>query len=434
MTIRTVDEAEATTPPPLRNQRAFTLFWSAETISNTGTAVGAVALPLVAVVFLDASPLAIGLLEAAVWTPWLLFGLIAGVVVDRSNQRLLMIGCDALAAAAFALVPLTALLHALTVPLLIGVAFVAGAVNVFSQATRQTYPPVIVHDDQLPAANSTLEASESVTDFVGAPLAGLLTHLLGTVAGVAVNAASFLVSAALLLAGPRVERPAQQTEAQARVPLARQVAVGLRLVMRDPWLRGSATAAAVANFSITGIGTLQALLLVRTVGLPPGWFGPLLMGEGLGGFLGALFVTRMAARFGSCRTLVLLSIAGPVLGATLVLTHLGWALAFFVLGSFFFTAAIVGGNVLYAIFRQRYIPTHLLGRTTSAIRVISYSAAPLGALAAGVLSSAVGVRIALLVLFAVTLVRGLMFLRPPWSNLRDLPEVPAAGSELLSSR
>lgn len=343
----------------LRHDRSFRLFWMAETISGAGTAIGAVALPLVAVVFLHAPPLTIGFLEAALWAPWLFVGLLAGVVVDRSNQRELMMACDAIAALGYGAVAVIAYLHLLNMPLLIAVSFVAGTVNVFSQATRQTYPPTIVSDDNLSVANSSLEASDSVTGFAGAPAAGILTHFAGTLAGVGVNALTFFVSAFLLLISPPSERPFASGEAKEneRVGLRAQVTTGIRLVLDDVWLRGSATASAVANFAITGVGTLQALFLVRAVGLPPGWFGPMLMGEGVGGFLGAVCANRLAGLLGTCRALVVCALIGPIFGCLVVFTQLGPSLAFFLVGSMLSTGAIVAGNVLFRSFVSGIYPS-----------------------------------------------------------------------------
>jgi len=218
------------------------------------------------------------------------------------------------------------------------------------------------------------------------------------------------------------------TRSTARGPLAAallaDIRIGLRHVLADPWLRGSATAAAAANFAITGVGTLQALLLVRVVGLPAAWFGPVLVAEGVGGLLGALWVLRLASRLGTCRTLVVLGVGGPLLGSLIVFTGPGWSLAYFVVGAALSTAAVVGGNVVWAVFRQRYIPAALLGRVSAAIRVIAYAAAPLGALLAGVLATWIGVRGAIGVLFACGLVRGLLFLRRPWRTTRELPSSP----------
>lgn len=422
-TSASAEPQAATTPGRLREHRGFRLFWSAETLSNTGTAIGAVALPLAAVVVLHAGPLATGALEAAIWAPWLAVGLLAGAIVDRADQRRLMIGCDLLAALVFALVPLAALLGVLSMALLVVVAFAAGVLNVFSQAARQTYPPLLVDDAQLEAANTWLQASESVSDLAGAPLAGVVTHLLGAVGGIALNATSFLASALLLVRSPPGRRTATAQAAPGALvgSLVADVRAGLGYVWADPWLRGSATAAAVANFALTGVGALQVLLLIRVVALPPAWFGPLLVVEGVGGLLGALSATRLAHRFGTCRTLVVLAISGPMLGSLVVLTRLGWSLGFFVVGAMSSTAAIVAGNVVWAIFRQRYIPAPLLGRASAAIRVIAYAAAPLGALLAGALATQIGIRAAITVLFTCALVRGLLFLRQPWRSARDLP-------------
>lgn len=419
----------------LRHDRSFRLFWMAETISGAGTAIGAVALPLVAVVFLHAPPLTIGFLEAALWAPWLFVGLLAGVVVDRSNQRELMMACDAIAALGYGAVAVIAYLHLLNMPLLIAVSFVAGTVNVFSQATRQTYPPTIVSDDNLSVANSSLEASESVTGFAGAPAAGILTHFAGTLAGVGVNALTFFVSAFLLLISPPSERPFASGEAKEneRVGLRAQVTTGIRLVLDDVWLRGSATASAVANFAITGVGTLQALFLVRAVGLPPGWFGPMLMGEGVGGFLGAVCANRLAGLLGTCRALVVCALHWTDFRVFGRIYPAGTLACIFPGGEHAVHGSDRRGECTFSIFRQRYIPIGLLGRTSSAIRVIAYRAAPLGALTGGALAAMVGSRIAILLLFMCGLIRGLLFLRAPWRTRRDLPTEPGANSRLLNS-
>jgi len=120
--------------------RDFRLFWAAETVSAAGTGIGAVALPVVAVAVLHAGPAAVGFLEAAVWAPWLLLGLPAGVLVDRVSTRGLMIACDVVAAGAFLTVPAAAAGGHLRLGWLLGVAAVTGSVNVVSQAARPTYP------------------------------------------------------------------------------------------------------------------------------------------------------------------------------------------------------------------------------------------------------------------------------------------------------
>lgn len=408
---------------------AFRRFWAAETVSAAGTGIGAVALPLIAVSVLQAPALFVGVLEAALWAPWLAFGLLAGVVVDRTRQRRLMIACDTVAAAAYATVPAAAV-SGLLVPggpgagLLVAVAFVAGSVDVLSQTARQTYPPTILDAAQLATADSALQSAASATDVGAGPLAGVLTHLAGAVGGVAANGVSFLVSAVLLLFvrdGGRTPEPPGARAAVRRGTVRAEIAGGLRVLGADPWLRTSAVAAGLGNLVLTGVGSLQVLLLVRTVGVPGVWFGPLLLGEGVGGLLGAVLANRLAGRMGSCRAMVLLAVAGPVAGLLIVFTGPGATLAFFVVGSAGSTAAVVAGNVLSAVFRHRYLPARLRGRVTASTRVVAYAAAPLGALVAGASASAIGTRAAVGLLLVLGVLRGLLFLRRPWRTTRDLP-------------
>lgn len=370
------------------------------------------------------------------WSPWLVLGLLAGAVIDRVPPRPLMVGCDLLAALAYGSVPVAAAAGVLGIGQLLVVAFVAGAVDVWSQATRQSYPPRIVAAEQLPAADSALATASSATDVAAAPLSGVIVHALGAVAGVAADAVSFAASAALLAAsrpgaaGERVERDEPEPgPAPSRVGALRdEVVEGLHLVARDPWLSRLAVGAGLANLVLTGVGSLQALLLLRTVGVPPGLVGPLLVGEGVGGLAGAALATRLAGRVGSARAVAGLAVAGPVAGLAVAFTGPGAGLAWFVLGTTGSTAAVVGGNVLTVVFRHRYVPAAMLGRVGASMRVAAYAAAPLGALLAGGLAAAVGTRAAVTALLGLGLVRGLLFLGRPWRGARDLPTGPLAAA------
>lgn len=281
-------------------------------------------------------------------------------------------------------------------------------------------------DDQLPAAASALQSAESVTDVAAAPAAGVLTHLAGAVAGITANAVSFAVSAALLTLIRRpAPRPARAPTDRASTDRAEgwwaEITAGLRVVARDRWLRSTATTAAVTNLVLTAVGTLQALFLRRTVGVPPGWFGLLLSGKGVGGVLGAVLAGWLTARVGSCRSVMILAVTGPAAGLLIAATTRGPRLGLFIAGTAGSTAAVVATNVVIAVFRQRYIPRALLGRVTAATRVVAYAAAPTGALAAGALAAAVGTRTALTAFLVLGLTRGLLFLRNPWRTTRDLP-------------
>ncbi len=156
----------------LWRHRDFLLLWGGQAVSDVGTAISVVVLPLIAVVSLHADGVAVGALSAALWLPWLLVGLPAGVWVDRSRRRLLMLGCDVVRAVLLASVPVAAALDALRLGQLFAVAFGVGLATVVFQVSYQAYPPVIVPIEDLPEANAKLLGSGSVAQFVGRVSAG----------------------------------------------------------------------------------------------------------------------------------------------------------------------------------------------------------------------------------------------------------------------
>lgn len=401
------------------SHRDFRLLWVGETTSAAGTGIGAVAIPVVAVSTLHAGPAMVGLLEAVVWFPWLVIGLPAGAWVDRLPRRPVMLSCDLVAAVLFLSIPVAAWAGWLGIGQLLAVAVTFGAVNVLSEAARQTYPPVLVGRTDLATANAVLQGSESATGVAGPALSGVITHLFGAATGVLANAVSFAVSAACLTGIRTREAPAQ--EASTRTSLRSEIAAGLRFLTGDPYLRVLAAGAAAANLTLAGVGALQILFLIDTVGVGPGQVGLLLAGEGVGGVVGATVSATLGRRLGTGRALVVLAVAGPPFGLLVPLTATGPRLAAFVTATFVTTAAIVATNVLSRSFRQAYIPADMLARVSAGMRVVAYCAAPLGALTAGGLAAATTTRIAITGLMGFGVLSGLIYFLGPLRRTRDLP-------------
>jgi MFS family permease len=158
--------------------RDFRLFWAGQTVSRLGSAITAVALPLVAVGTLNASTFRIALLQAASWLPWVLIGLPAGVWVDRLPGRPLLIVCNLVALAALVGVPI-----GLTFGHLLAVALVVGAMAVFLETASQVYLPSLLSADELAAGNAELHGSEAAAGVVGPGVGGLIAQLFGPVFG-----------------------------------------------------------------------------------------------------------------------------------------------------------------------------------------------------------------------------------------------------------
>lgn len=379
-------------PLPLRN-RPFAQFFAGTTTSLLGTAVATVALPLVAIVVLSASPVMVGALSAAVWTPWLLIGLPAGAWADRYSPRRLVVLADVVSAVLYAAVPVLVALHALTMWYLVVLAFAAGGSEVVSQAALGVVPPMLVDDEDLESANATLQGAESTSELFGPLGNSLLTRLFGVTAGLAVNAVSFLVSAVAVGLTEQAGRPGATGQAGAATPPLRdQIWDGLRELFGHPLLRRLAITGAVVNTALTAFAVLHPLFLLVTLRLPAAMVGVLLVGEGVAGVLGAAVAPRVARRLGPTRALGAICAVSFPFTFLIPLASRGAGLALFVGGTAVPLFGVVAANVLMRTLRQRAATPGSLGRVAAGSRMFAYATSPLAALLTGVVAAAIGTR------------------------------------------
>ncbi len=405
-------------------QRNFRLLWTGETVNQLGSAMALIGMPLLAVVFLRATSFEVGVLTAAEYLPWLVIGLPAGAWVDRLPPRPLMIVCDIVSAALYASVPVAYATHVLTVGQLVAVQLLAGAVSVLFTTAYQVNLPSLVKAEELTEGNAKLQASASAASLGGRGLSGIVTQAVGATASVIVNAASFLVSAACLLA---IRAPEPRTSPRQGTKLRRDVIEGMRLVFRDPYLRPMTLVGAVANFALDGYAAIVVVFLVRVVGVSAGVVGLLLAMSGVGGLLGALAARRLSARFGTARALLVGTVGSMPCALLVPLADRGPGLGFFVIGVFVTGIGVGNFNVILATFRQTYCSRPVLGRVTATMRFVSLGTGPVGAFAGGVLGTWLHPRNALWVMVVILAISGTLFLTPAFTRRRDLPSAPAAG-------
>jgi predicted MFS family arabinose efflux permease len=399
----------------LLRQRNFRLLWIGESVSG---------IPLLAVTVLRASTFAVAALTAAAYLPWLVIGLPAGAWVDRLSCRPLMIGCDVISALLYASLPAAAWIGVLTTGQVVMVALLAGAANVFFATAYQVYLPSLVTAAELVEGNAKLQGSASVATIGGRSAAGLAAQAVGDATALLFNGVSFLVSAACLLC---IRTAAPPREPAARTTTVRaEVSQGIRFVAGDPYLRPLTIYGAVANLAYTGNLALVVLFLVRVVGLGPAAVGLLMATGGIGGVLGALAAGGLARWLGTARALLLTSALGTGLfGLLIPLTGTGPKVVYYVIGAAVVAAGIVVGNIIIGSFRQAYCPPEMLGRVAASMRFLAFGAIPLGALLAGGLAVALGVRNALWAILALYALSGVLLLTRGIRTRRDLPGRPA---------
>lgn len=418
MTTRTAPVAAT----PLGRNRRFTLLWFGEGVSVLGAMTSTVVLPLLAVEHFDATPWQMGLLSAAAWLPWLLLGLVVGALVDRCDNRRVMIGSDLVAAAALASIPLGAAVGVLGIRQLLAIALITGTCTVFFRTAYAGLVAAVVPDEHLDGANARLVGTESAMQVAGPGLGGTLVAAVGAVGAVLAQSASFLVSAACLLAMGRSSGRREVTSArQERGDLVREIREGLDVTVADPYLRFFAITGALSNFGLTGYQSLLVLFMVRDLGLGATAIGQLMALGAVGGVLGAVIAPVLSRRLGSARTIVgLILLSGPA--AILIPTAgSGWHAWPVAAGPFVVGVAVVGANTVRMAWRQRYTPSELLGRTIGATSVLNYGLMPLGGVTAGWLGTTMGVRGAITVMAATVLVGSLLHVVSPLWGQRDLP-------------
>jgi MFS family permease len=404
-------------------RRNFRLLWIGETVSAVGNAMAMVGVPLLAVTVLKASTFAVSALTAAAYVPWLVIGLPAGAWVDRLSCRPLMIACDIASMLLYASLPAAAWLGVLTIWQVGVVALLTGIANVFFATAYQVYLLSLVTAAELIEGNAKLQGSASAAGIGGRGAAGLAAQAVGAAAALLFNAASFVVSAACLLfiraePAPRPARPMTTVWAE--------IAEGSRFIARDPYLRPMTIYSTISNMAFGGVMALVVLFLVRVVGLGAAAVGLLMALGGIGGVVGAVMVGRVATRLGTARMLLFSALGAGLFGLLIPLTRPGAGVAFYVIGWAVDAAGIAMGSIIATSFRQAYCPPSMLGRATASMRFLGFGSVPFGALAAGGLGTAFGIRSALWIILGIDALSGTILLTPAIRSRKNLPAHPAA--------
>lgn len=371
----------------------FTRLWGASVVSAFGSAITRLAVPLVAATTLHASPAQMGLLVASENLPILLLGLLAGTWLDRRSKRPVMIATDLVRGALLLAIPVAWWLGALRVELLIAIAFLVGALNVFFDIASQSLLPVILRDQRLAEGNARLFTGWSIAEIAGPGVAGWLVQVITAPFAIVADAISYLLSAAVLL-GIKSAEPVAPRAGAAAPSFGQELLDGLRLVMGDPVLRATALATGLWNIFDGARWAVLILFLTRTLGLDATIVGLVFMASSLGYLIGSLLPQRVAQRIG-LGPAILLGIVLAVPSELLTAVAGGpplQATAMVVAGFFLGGIVIPVYDINQFSLRQAVIPLHMQGRGNATMRTIIRGAVPLGAVLGGLLAERSGLR------------------------------------------
>jgi MFS family permease len=409
----------------LWRHREFLKYWTASAISDVGSQVTALALPLIGALTLGATPWQMGVLTASSTAPILLVGLFAGVLVDRLRRRPVLIATDVGRAILLLTIPLASVFGMLTIELLCVVALLVGALNVFFDLAHLAFLPVLVERDHLVDGNAKLEVTAAGAQVVGPSFGGALVGLLGAPFAVLLDALSFLLSGWLINRTRASEPP---PTAAKRSGVWAEIREGFRIVLAKPLLRAIMAASATMNFFGRMFLAVYVLYMTRDLGLGPVGVGLVLATGGIGSLAGALVAGPTTRRLGPGPMLIVSQLVFGLTGLLVPLAILvpKVAIAMLVASEFGQWMAVIVYYINAVSIRQAITPDRLQGRVNATIRFLGGGALPIGALAGGALGGVIGLPWTLVVAELGCLLGFIWLVLSPVRELRALPAVEHA--------
>ena len=387
-----------------------------------GSSVTGLALVIVAAVTLDANGTELGILNAARWLPYLLFGLLAGVFVDRHRRQPLLIAADFARAVVLTLIPLSAALDILSLPLLVAIVLIFGTLSLAYDAAHQSFPPSLVPEPLLTSAYQRLEQTSAVAQTGGPVVAGALIKLIGAPAAILVDAVSYLISGILLATVRPLVPDVVQGNDQPR-NLRQEIREGLSWVYRSSTL-GPLAATSHLWFLFQGmITTVYVLYVLDTLHLNAFQLGITYAASGIGSIVGATLSGWFGRRLG----------VGPAIIACRWLTPLGYLLIPLAGGGIVETMVLLcAGQLLFGLsigldspiemgYRQSITPSALLGRMNATMRSLNRAAIVVGAPLGGILADRLGYRPALWIGVGGMVLQAIFLHRSPFRHAHLAP-------------
>ena len=408
--------------PKLWKDGEFLKLWWGQAVSELGSQVSALALPTVAILILSATPFQVGLLEALQFLAFPVLGLIAGVYADRIRRRPIMIACDVLRLVALGSVPAAFVLGLLTIEQLYVVALLVGVGTVFFDVAYQSYLPAIISRSDLVEGNSKLQVTGSVAQMVGPALAGFLIQLVGAARAVTVDAASFFVSVLSLWWIRRPEPPPKPASSEGgSTGFFSEMLEGIRFVIGNPTISRIAGSTATSNLGGNIVFAVYLIFAYRVLHLSPGTIGLVFAAGAVGGLLGALSASWIAARIGVGPTLFVSITAGGLSLLLVPLAQFGFAIPLLIASFFIGSWVNPVYNINQVSLRQAITPDRVQGRMNATVRTIIWGTIPIGALIGGTIGTVYGVLPAIYIGIAVSLLSGVWILAGP-IRLRVQPQ------------
>ena len=380
----------------LWRDRDFLKLWAGQTISEVGSRITREGVPLTAVMMLHASALEMGLLAALGGIATLLIAPFAGIIADRNRLRPILVASDLGRALVIAIIPIATFNGVLHLWTLFIVTALAGILSVFFDVSYQSLVPSLVSRDRILEANSKLSLSTGTAEAIGPALSGTLIQLFTAPIAMAIDAASFLVSAASILF---IRKPETEKAPIEHAPSFHELTAGFRFVFSHPMLRPIALRSVNSSFFGGFFMALYVLYAVDNLKFTPFILGIVVSIGGISNFIGSSLIPRISRRWQP----------GTILIGATILQGFSTLLIPVAPGPGLAAIACMGGaqflgDVSYPVYyvqeltiRQTLAPEHMLGRVNATMQLLFRGILPIGALAGGALAQSCGVRRTILV-------------------------------------
>jgi len=373
----------STVAPTSTNARLSSDFWKffiGQTLSNLGSSFTNFALPLI-VYKLTGSALNLAITSAAVFLPYLLFGLVIGAWVDRLDRKRVMIIVDSINTIIIVSIPILAYVGLLSIGYIYVVGFVASTAGIFFQSSEFAAIPNLVKQNDLVTANGRIQASYSIMQFAGPIIAGALVFLIPVETLLFIDATSFLVSVISLLLVRVSFNPPPSEEPKAPTSLGQDIMEGLRYVLGHPVLRMISLMMALVNFFGSTIGFEMVYFSKKQLAVQDWQYGFIVAAGPIGVAVLSLLAGPLHKRFKFSRVALTALALDGLFTIALGLTVNIWVAIVLI-------ALSTGLGILFNIntgsLRQAIVPNHMLGRVMTIAGVLAWSAIPVGTIIGGI--------------------------------------------------
>jgi predicted MFS family arabinose efflux permease len=369
---------------PARLGTGFRWLLASSWVSNLGDGIALAAGPLL-VASLTRDPLLVSLAATVQWLPPLLFGLVAGVLTDRLDRRLIVVGVDLARAVVLTVLTLVVATGSVSIIAVLAALFVLGTAEVFADSSSQTLLPTLVDRDDLAVANSRLQTGFITVNQLAGPPLGAALFTVGAAWAFGVQAVVVALGAVLIT---RIVLPSDGRDPQRRTHLRQDVAEGFRWVLHHAAVRTLVLTIFTFNITFGAAWSVLVLYATERLGLGEVGFGLVTTVSAVGGLAGTASYGWITRRVGLGDLMRIGLVIETLTHLALALTTSPWVAmpVFFVFGAH----AFVWGTTSVTV-RQRAVPLPLQGRVGSVNLVGVFGGLVIGSTIGGALAQRFGV-------------------------------------------